>query len=192
MIGTPIAGGGVICREEMEVIAHESVGERWCFRERKRREFFYHVSAPVGGVLLRTQPLDPVRLLRRDRCRHVPRLLQRMGRLMPHTVVETYGIDCSCKDPEESAEYDALADLSYEEQKAHPLWPDFDAAMADFEDMHFEHDIGRCCRYLPMESCVECTEEEFGGEGDPDWGYLACKFPKSHPDHAVRKESVTA
>lgn len=37
-----------ICRgPKMEVIHSESLGERWCFRCRKRREFFYRVSAPI-------------------------------------------------------------------------------------------------------------------------------------------------
>jgi hypothetical protein len=31
----------------MEEIVRESEGERWCFHCRKRREFFYIVTAPV-------------------------------------------------------------------------------------------------------------------------------------------------
>lgn len=37
-----------ICREEMREVHRESLGERWCFRCRKRREFLYIVTAPVA------------------------------------------------------------------------------------------------------------------------------------------------
>lgn len=36
-----------ICYEPMREIHRESRGERWCFKCRKRREFFYIVTAPV-------------------------------------------------------------------------------------------------------------------------------------------------
>jgi hypothetical protein len=36
-----------ICREDLEEILREDVGERWCFACRKRREFQYVVDAPV-------------------------------------------------------------------------------------------------------------------------------------------------
>lgn len=41
-------GGLTICYSgPRKRIAHESQGEKWCFRCRKRREFFYEVWADV-------------------------------------------------------------------------------------------------------------------------------------------------
>ena len=41
-------GNAIVCREELEEIKRELLGERWCFQERKRRDFFYVLTAPVG------------------------------------------------------------------------------------------------------------------------------------------------
>lgn len=41
-------GNAIICREPMEEIHRESVGERWCFCCRKQREFHYVIDAPIA------------------------------------------------------------------------------------------------------------------------------------------------
>ena len=43
-----MSGAVVICSEPVEEIYRESIGERWCFICRARREFWYLVHAPVG------------------------------------------------------------------------------------------------------------------------------------------------
>ena len=44
----PIPGGGAICYgPRMKEIRRDDLGERWCFRCRKRCPFTFTVSAPV-------------------------------------------------------------------------------------------------------------------------------------------------
>lgn len=48
MTGCVSAGTMVVCfGPRMEVVRQKELGERWCFRCRKRRPFVFIVSAPV-------------------------------------------------------------------------------------------------------------------------------------------------
>jgi hypothetical protein len=45
-----MVGAVRVCWEPMEEVSRESQGERWCFKCRSRRKFFYVVTAPTDPM----------------------------------------------------------------------------------------------------------------------------------------------
>lgn len=98
-----------------------------------------------------------------------------------HHLITTYALaaDCPHLDPEQDKRFeDAFEGLTYDDQKAHPLWNDYQTASDTYTESHPGSPMGDLCHEMQYEGCLECGDDEFG--------YDSCELPKDHPDRAVR------
>jgi len=78
-----------------------------------------------------------------------------------HHLITTYALaaDCPHLDPEQDKRFeDAFEGLTYDDQKAHPLWNDYQTASDAYTESHPGSPMGDLCHEMQYEGCLVCGE----------------------------------